>query len=229
MVQELRFKLSHECFFSNFAQILDSDLMLSYCDRTSDVIMINGELDLQNIYDKGTKIFDNILEWTITKLDHHNFIIQMNCGCEKLMPKSITNLIQSTGGVIVYPIEYIAEWEYYKVICLNNTIVSDLLKELGTLDKFEVLTINDLGPKGLFKSQIVSATDLTNQLTTHQVNIIIQAYENGYYEIPRRIKTIDLANKLGVSRYAVEKVIRRAENNIIEKLIPFLYFNRYNS
>ncbi|MHA2030757.1 MAG: helix-turn-helix domain-containing protein [Candidatus Kariarchaeaceae archaeon] len=44
--------------------------------------------------------------------------------------------------------------------------------------------------------------------------------------MPRRIRTQDLASEMGVSRYAVEKSLRAAENKLITSFMPFLLFRK---
>ena len=50
------------------------------------------------------------------------------------------------------------------------------------------------------------------------------AFEKGYYEIPRKIRTEDLAEELKITRYAVDRTLRSAENKIMRSIIPFFIF-----
>ena len=59
-----------------------------------------------------------------------------------------------------------------------------------------------------------------------QIQIFLMAFEKGYYDIPRKIRTLDLANELGLSRYAVDRTIRATENKIVRSLIPFFYLQK---
>ena len=66
-------------------------------------------------------------------------------------------------------------------------------------------------------------SDIINDLTDHQLSLIVKAFDAGYYEIPRKVTIAELARSDGISRQAYEKNIRKAENKLIKAIIPFLY------
>ena len=60
------------------------------------------------------------------------------------------------------------------------------------------------------------AADPRFGLTDHQREALTLAVERGYYDIPRRCTTADLAGELGISAQAVTERLRRAVANITE-------------
>ncbi|WP_255169112.1 helix-turn-helix domain-containing protein [Natrononativus amylolyticus] len=60
------------------------------------------------------------------------------------------------------------------------------------------------------------AADPRFGLTDHQRAALTLAVERGYYDIPRRCTTADLAEELGISAQAVTERLRRAIANITE-------------
>lgn len=74
--------------------------------------------------------------------------------------------------------------------------------------------------------RIVLLTDLNfspisplNKLTEKQREVLITAYKLGYYDIPRRIKSEQLAKKMGLVDSTVVEHLRKAENNLMKQLI----------
>lgn len=65
-------------------------------------------------------------------------------------------------------------------------------------------------------TQNIIETDRTSSgLSQRQENALIMACEQGYYEIPRRITTKDLAEQYGVTRRTFEDHLRKAEQKVI--------------
>jgi DNA-binding CsgD family transcriptional regulator len=57
-----------------------------------------------------------------------------------------------------------------------------------------------------------------SKLTERQRKIIYYAVENGYYEIPRQITTVDLAEKFNISPSALNEHLRKIERKIFHSM-----------
>ncbi|OLS15563.1 MAG: putative DNA binding protein [Promethearchaeota archaeon CR_4] len=57
-----------------------------------------------------------------------------------------------------------------------------------------------------------------SKLTERQRKIIYYAVENGYYEIPRQITTVDLAEKFSISSSALNEHLRKIERQIFHSM-----------
>ncbi len=86
----------------------------------------------------------------------------------------------------------------------------------------EILSQLDLGDDWIF-TQTAVLNQLISEFTPLQIDTLLQAFEGGYYSIPRSIKTEDIALKNGKSRYAVDRSLRSAENKIMNYIMPFIY------
>ncbi|MDZ7688868.1 MAG: helix-turn-helix domain-containing protein [Halobacteriales archaeon] len=58
--------------------------------------------------------------------------------------------------------------------------------------------------------------DSDSRLTATQMQTLIDAFEEGYFDIPRKISLEELSNKYGVSDQAVSERLRRATSRLIE-------------
>ncbi|MFW9906012.1 MAG: helix-turn-helix domain-containing protein [Candidatus Thorarchaeota archaeon] len=80
--------------------------------------------------------------------------------------------------------------------------------------------IEQLGPTKVKSVQKYpfSDVDLLSALTKRQKEIISLAKTTGYYDIPRKISTEDLSERLGISKSTLNEHIRKAENRIVSSL-----------
>jgi len=66
-------------------------------------------------------------------------------------------------------------------------------------------------------------------LTNRQTDILMKAFEQGYYDIPRRVKTEELAVQFDITRYGLERTLRTAEKKLVVSVMPFLYSQIINT
>jgi hypothetical protein len=59
-------------------------------------------------------------------------------------------------------------------------------------------------------------------LTPRQAGALLSAIEAGYYEVPGRIRTTDIAGKQGLPRTTFEDRLRRAEGKVLHAVAPYL-------
>ena len=124
-----------------------------------------------------------------------------------------------------YPITYQNGYEYYKVYIKNNNRAKNFKTKMEEIVEIEILSEEDFGDDWIV-SQTAVLKQLIEDLTPLQIETLTQAYEGGYYNIPRNIKTEEIALKNGKSRYAVDKTIRSAENKILNYIMPFIYLQQ---
>ncbi len=230
MVHDIKIKLRHDCPFLELTHHFDG-IAYGYCIRSYDVLSIPGHLD-NDLKKIAKESFPNFDTWKISEAQNKVSYIQMGCLCDSLYDISITGEIQRRGGLIRYPISYQDGWETYSITGFDAKVSADILAVLDEIREkegyeIEIISNRDVGLSGLFQSQLISGPELFSDLTPKQLDTLILAIDEGYYQMPRQVRTQDIAEQLGRQRYSVDKLIRAAENKIIKNLTPYLYFKQY--
>ncbi len=103
----------------------------------------------------------------------------------------------------------------------GNQLITSMIADVDTIDQLIEDQVNRYGNdfKILNISTIVpDAKHLSLLLTERQKEIIYYAVENGYFEIPRKINSSDLAEHFGISQSAITEHIRKIEKTIFNSI-----------
>ena len=92
----------------------------------------------------------------------------------------------------------------WKILVSGEDTLKDLTNRLDS--KGVVYKIVDL-------DKLVEKEDLT----TRQEQIVKMALNLGFYEFPKKIRLVDLSEKLGISPGTLSEILRRAEKHILMK------------
>ena len=129
-------------------------------------------------------------------------------------------IFRNQGIVFAYP--NIAESkETYLYHCLDASSHSRVLESFQNFT-FRLESIKEYHVDDYYAQSMFSISDVANDLTRNQMKILTEAYRQGYYEIPRSIRTEDIGNQLNKSRYNIDKTIRIAESKIMKYVDKFL-------
>jgi predicted DNA binding protein len=103
----------------------------------------------------------------------------------------------------------------------NDRLVFSILGEKDALSSFLKLVKKTVGDPTILRVQDHTFRDesLLSGLTERQKEILIKAKQLGYYEIPRKISSLDLAKEFNISKSAVLEHLRKAEGKIMVRVI----------
>ena len=165
--------------------------------------------------DKGAKILSKTIHQGRLQL------VAKTCVCNK-METSTTPIIEQNNFMEIPPTVLLGGWEHYRLLGFEQSDLKGLLRELDKVGKIEVLQKKTI-PEGVTDDAfVISLSSLFGQLTQKQLNALVTAVEGGYYEIPKRVTTEDLARVQKQPRTTYEEHIRKAESKIVHAMAPFM-------
>jgi len=220
---EVVFKVTHDCPLCNISKRFPRLKMFNWCNREHDVIELTVDKpdEYSAVIDEISKI-DGMVEMSSDLHDAHFFVKKCFCKAEA----SVTRIIDEFDLLQISPIIYRHGWEYYRVIAFKHKDLKELVQKFEESGfKFEILRKVDFD--GFIASSLTLTADaLFSDLTEKQMDALLTAYSNGYYNLPRKANVQDIANKKRVSRTTYQEHLKKAENKLVASLVPYVQLFR---
>lgn len=100
----------------------------------------------------------------------------------------------------------------------------ELSKAVELLEEFGNVSVNRISEN--FRREVVPSRaewqELLASIPPRRREVLNLAIEQGYFEIPRRITLEELADQMDITKTTVSSHLRKAEQQIIEFLLPYL-------
>lgn len=199
--------------------------MSSWCNNEMDVLEITADdpLALEELSNDLTAV-EKALKTKILRKANSNRNVQMvvqHCGCEQI-PAPVTPVFERNNCLELQPAIYKGGWEYYRLISFSE---KDLKKVFATLEKYcnlEIISRGAISSGAVKETMLVSTSSLFGGLTRKQVQALVFALDNGYYQVPKRVTTEEMANKLRLPRTTYEEHLRKAEGKVLRSVAPYI-------
>ena len=200
-----------------FRHVHYNEQITSYCSGKRGITIFTYSNKNPN-YARNEKLEKEIIQIDSLKKKK---VSTCSCDCANNPPSLLRRIIHSFKGVILDPVFIKDNWEYMNILLPNQNSTDLLLLQLQDQYDFEIQNISQYD-RDYYKDLKIKFKDLFTILTEKQSETLIDAWKQGYYSIPRTATTKELASVKGISRYALEKKLRTAENKIMDNIIPFL-------
>lgn len=203
-----------------------SDVKISlWCNWSIDIIVLESENSVQknNIFNSLDRLFGNNM--ILDSQKEIGPLIMRICNCPST---SVTTILAEYDCFHVPPIEYEKNKELLHIMMPSNGS-SDLFDKIKDNEAVRDVNLKYLSPHKFPDKPFpiyLPINDLLMNLTDKQYKILNEAYNSGYYELPRQVKTEELAKMFDISRRALEDHLRKAERNIFNKIVPYFLMSR---
>ncbi|WP_436900811.1 helix-turn-helix domain-containing protein [Halovenus halobia] len=118
----------------------------------------------------------------------------------------LLNAIQTAGIPLDLPVEV-----DNGTLTLETTLSQKKLSTLGeTLDNFGIKYTVE---------RIQQETESESLLTERQEGLLREAIERGYYDTPRRITLVELAEEVGIAKSTCSEILHRAEGQVLKQFL----------
>jgi predicted DNA binding protein len=153
-------------------------------------------------------------------------LITQNCICSE--KTTIHDNIQELEILNLMPVFAANGYEYYRLIAFKHESIEELFERLDKLG-FEVEIQKKLPFEGMVSDNLITLNSLVSNLTDKQMEAIIAAYTNGYYQTPREVNVNNVAQRMRVPRTTLQEHLNKAENKLISSIIPQIQLYKYKN
>ncbi len=216
----IEFKAQHDCPFSNLSKRFPSAIMALWFNRGREILEVKSDnIESPNLIYEEIKDMKSVIRKVFSRKTGR-IAATMKCLCN--LSNSIVRHIDQHNCLQIPPTIYVGGWELYKIISFSRKDAKELLESLNRRASLEIISSRQLYKGEIHDSLCVSLSDLFSRLTEKQMISFLEAFDNGYYRIPKRITAAELARKIHLSRMTFEDHLRKAENKILSAIVPYL-------
>ena len=117
-------------------------------------------------------------------------------------------------------------WNLYRFIAFKHEAFTELLRR-GEEQGFRLEVLEMVPFNGMVSDNLIPLNSMIAHLTEKQIDAVVAAYNNGYYQTPRSVKVQNIADRVHVPRTTLQEHLNKAENKLISAIIPqILLYNR---
>lgn len=134
----------------------------------------------------------------------------------------VEDYVRANDCLLLPPLRYRDGAKVVRVLALHPSSLTDCYRDMVadglsvTVDsKREIDAVTEQTP-------VMTERDALPQLTARQRTVLLTAIDEGYYDLPRRTTTAELADAVGLARRTTEEHLRRAEKKVVTGLAAFL-------
>jgi len=222
---EVTFKIQHDCPYTRFSMKNPDVRVVEWCNNRIHVM----EVDCPDIetFTRIEKDLSDLLLWKGGKvlkksfLDRNLQLILKTCRCSKTSP-NVVDVVERNSCLDIPPETFYGGWEEYRVIGFRENDYKRMFRGLNQLGPVQILEKRVLPEKSLRDTFAISMSSVFSELTDKQVNSIVAALDYGYYQIPKKATTEEIAIKYHTPRTTFEEHLRKAESKILQSIAPYV-------
>jgi hypothetical protein len=222
---EVTFRAKHDCPYVHFSEKHPDVRIVEWCNLRVDVLEVEcGDIEMFNRIDPDLQ---KLLLWKGGRILRKTFgpkniqVITKTCRDSRIS-SSISGVVEANSCLDIQPVTYGGGWETHKTIGFRENDYKKLFKELENLGPVEVLSKRVHPEKSMIDTFAVSLSSVFRELTVKQAEAIAAALELGYYQVPKKITTVQLAQKQNAPRTTYEEHLRKAESKVLRALAPYI-------
>ena len=146
-------------------------------------------------------------------------LIESTCFCTP--ENSVGMNVEDLPVLVVSPEVMRGGWEYYRLVLFRHEDFAEVVRRLEGRD-FTVEVLETVEVRGSLSGNLLEADSVFSSLTGKQMDAMIRAYGHGYYRLPRSADIQEIARRERVKRTTFQEHLKKGENKIIERIIPYM-------
>ncbi len=229
-IYEISFKLQHDCPYNDLSREFPELVVSHWCNNERDVLEISCDdmstfQSLQKeLHYIEQKLGVKILRKTFTS--NNIQLVLQTCRCDKIKYK-VSTVIERYNCLEMEPTIYRDGWEWYRVIAFSQKDIKKLFVSLEQFATVSILSRRMMDDNSVRDTFVISTSSILGGLTTKQTQALLAALDHGYYRIPKKVTTDEIAHRLGLPRTTYEEHLRKAESKVLRAFTPYIQLGNH--
>jgi predicted DNA binding protein len=225
---EVVFKVAYDSFYCDVSRKYPSFKMFAWCTHTYDVneVLVEEPEEYKLVMNEIKAREPNALVEESSDQQRLSVTVQ-RCTCNA--GNSVSVNVRDLHILLVPPSVIEKGWEHHRAIIYRHEDFETLIQRLEE-NGFFVEVLRKVPFEGFISSSLTLTTDtLLSGLTERQASALLTAHKYGYYKLPRRTDVQTISMKEHVSRTTFQEHLKKAENKIIEAMVPYITMFKLNT
>jgi len=221
---EIGFKLRHDCPFIRLSEGYPSVVLAWWSNFNQSV------LEVSNVTPESLAPYESELDAVIAEMGGR--VVRRTCEGSKIQlvvtwdgskwEYGTTRSFMKYNCLVLQPNIHTGGQEWYRIISFTERDVRGLFKELDSTGSVEIISTRTVEEGTVRDTFTITAPALLGGLTENQVDALVLALDSGYYAIPKKATTEDVAARVGLPRTTFEDRLRRAESKVLRSVAPYI-------
>lgn len=221
---EIGFKLQHDCPFNRISERYPSVVLAWWSNFDQNVLEASGAAP------EGLAVYESELNAAIAQMGGR--VVRKSSEGSKVQlvvawdgskwEYSTTQVFMKYNCLVLQPNIHTGGQEWYRVISFTEKDVRGLFKELDSSGRVEIISTRTVEEGTVRDTFTITTPALLGELTKNQVDALVLALDSGYYAVPKKATTEDVAARVGLPRTTFEDRLRRAESKVLRSVAPYI-------
>jgi predicted DNA binding protein len=221
---EIGFRLQHDCPFNRLTESFPSVVLAWWSNFDQNVLEVSGATpEGLPEYETGLKTAISSMGGNVVRKTSEGSRLQLVVTWDgSKWESSTTRIFMKYNCLVLQPSIHTGGREWYRLISFAENDVKGLFRELDSAGDVEVISMRTVEEGTVHDTFTINAPELLGGLTKNQVDALVLALDSGYYAVPKRATTEDVAARVGLPRTTFEDRLRRAESKVLQSVAPYM-------
>jgi predicted DNA binding protein len=223
---EVGFKFRHNCPFNNLSMKYPTAVLAWWNNYDQDVLEVTYSGPDSLGYHESLQNTIGFMGGKVVRKSDAGMTLQLVIAWDGTKYEySVSKVFMKHGCLVLQPAIHTEGWEWYRLVAFSEKDLKALFRDLDMTCNVEVLSRKTVEEGTVRDKLLITTSDLLGGLTLNQANALAVALDSGYYSVPKRATTEDVAARVGVPRTTYEEHLRKAESKVMSSVAPYVQFS----
>jgi predicted DNA binding protein len=223
-MDEVILRMEHELPFNNVSKRFPEATIYRWCNSMVDYLefLSPDESLLDDVRTGLGKVIAALRSHLLyTSRERGRLGVLVRCRCTAA--NSTVRITEGANCLWKAPVVYGGGKETLTILAMTPQAFRSLYRRLEKVATVEIVKKSPAAPDVLRDSYTLSLSGLFGGLTKRQIDLLVNATDAGYFDIPKRTSMDRMATKAGIGESTMQEHLSKAESKLLRALAPYLH------